>query len=220
MKSKIMIAILLLFVAGAIAFFFWFRNHGFSARAEPSWIEARLARHARRIATPANAKETKNPFPVTEANMTEAREHFVEHCSTCHGIDGRGNTVIGRNLYPKVPPMTDANTQQLTDGELFYIISNGVRFTGMPAWGGEDTPESIWALVAFIRRLPKLSPEEIKLMQEMAAGAGDAKGGEKEGHGMNEMPGMKGMKDEKKDEHKDTGHGGQGGHKSATPHTH
>ena len=53
MKSKILIALLLFFVAGAIAFFFWFRNHGFSARAEPSWIEARLARHARRI--PASA---------------------------------------------------------------------------------------------------------------------------------------------------------------------
>jgi hypothetical protein len=66
--------------------------------------------------------------------------------------------------------MTQADTQQLTDGELFYIISNGVRFTGMPAFGGEDSPESIWALVSFIRRLPKLSPEEIKQLQEMAEG--------------------------------------------------
>lgn len=219
MKSKIMIAILLLFVAGAIAFFFWFRNHGFSARAEPSWIEARLARHARRIATPAHAKETKNPFPATDANLAEACEHFVEHCSTCHGIDGRGNTIIGRNLYPKAPPMTDANTQQLTDGELFYIISNGVRFTGMPAWGGEDSPESIWALVAFIRRLPKLSPEEIKLMQEIAAGAGDHKTDEAGESGMKEMPGMKGEKNIK-GEGKDAGQSGQGGRKSVKPHPH
>jgi mono/diheme cytochrome c family protein len=171
MRSKVFILVLLLFVAGAVALFLWFRSHGFSARAEPSWIEAKLARHARRIATPANAKETKNPFPVTDASLTEAREHYVEHCSLCHGIDGRGQTVIGRNLYPKVPPMTDADTQQLTDGELFYIISNGVRFTGMPAWSSEDSPESIWALVSFIRKLPTLSPEEIKRMQEMAAGA-------------------------------------------------
>lgn len=217
-----MIAILLLFVAGAIAFFFWFRNHGFSARAEPSWIEARLARHARRIATPANAKETKNPFPATEVSMVEAREHFVEHCSMCHGIDGRGQTVIGRNLYPKVPPMTDADTQQLTDGELFYIISNGVRFTGMPAWGGEDSPESIWGLVAFIRRLPKLSPEEIKLMQEMATGASDHKADEENKSGMKEMPGMKGVKDEKstKGERQSADPEGQGRRKSVKPHSH
>jgi mono/diheme cytochrome c family protein len=218
-KSIVLAAVLLLFVAGAVALFLWFRNHGFSARAEPSWIEAKLARHARRIATPANAKEAQNPFPKTEASLTEAREHFVEHCSMCHGIDGRGQTVIGRNLYPKVPPMTDADTQQLTDGELFYIISNGVRFTGMPAWGGEDSPESIWGLVTFIRRLPKLSPEEIKLMQQIAAGADEHKTGEA---GMEEMPGMKGMKDEKdtKDEGKAAGQNNQGKRKPAKPHPH
>ena len=146
MKAKILIVVFLLFVAGAVALFWWIRSHGFSARAEPSWIEKKLAQHARRMATPADAKEMKNPFPETEASLTEAREHFVEHCSMCHGIDGRGQTAIGRNLYPKVPLMTDADTQQLTDGELFYIISNGVRFTGMPAWGGEDIPESLWGL--------------------------------------------------------------------------
>jgi len=221
-KSKILISVLLLFVAGAGALFLWFRSHGFSAREEPSWVEARLAWHARRIATPANAKEAKNPFPETEASLTEAREHFVEHCSMCHGIDGRGQTVIGRNLYPKVPPMTDADTQQLTDGELFYIISNGVRFTGMPAWGGEDSPESIWGLVAFIRRLPKLSPEEIKLMQQMATGAGDHATGEAGESGMKGMPGMEGTKDERKtrDESKDAGQGGHGGRKSVEPHSH
>ena len=222
MKSKILIVVLLLFVAGAAALFFWVRNHGFSARAEPSWIEARLARHARRIATPANAKETKNPFPVTDASLSEAREHFVEHCAMCHGIDGRGQTVIGRNLYPKVPPMTDADTQQLTDGELFYIISNGVRFTGMPAWGGEDSPESIWALVAFIRRLPKLSPEEIKQMQEMAAGAGDHQTMEGGGQEMKEMPGMKETKEGKsaEDKRESAGQSGRGARKTVKPHQH
>lgn len=220
-KSIILTAVLLLFVAGMVALFLWFRSHGFSARAEPSWIEARLARHARKIATPAEAKGTKNPFPETEASLAEAREHYVEHCSMCHGIDGRGQTVIGRNLYPKVPPMTDADTQQLSDGELYYIISNGVRFTGMPAWGGEDSPESIWGLVAFIRRLPKLSPEEIKLMQEMAADAGDHATGEAGESGMKGMPEMEGTKDERKtrDESKDAGQR-QGRRKSLKPHTH
>ena len=154
--------------------------------------------------------------------MAEAREHFVEHCSMCHGIDGRGQTVIGRNLYPKVPPLTDADTQQLTDGELFYIISNGVRFTGMPAWGGEDSPESIWGLVAFIRRLPKLSPEEIKLMQEMATGEDDQKTDEKGEPRMEAMPGMKGMKDEqdRKGESQKAEDRGKSKRKSVKPHSH
>lgn len=168
---KIGIIVILLLVAGVVSLLLYVRNHGFSAREKPSRLEEIMARHARRIATPAGAKELKNPHPQTEASMAEAREHFVEHCSICHGIDGRGATTIGRNLYPKVPDMTDQQTQQLTDGELFYIITNGIRFTGMPAWGGEDSPESIWALVAFIRRLPQLTPEELKQMQEQAGGA-------------------------------------------------
>lgn len=170
-KKITIIVVVLAALAGAISFVIWFRNRGFSAREKPSWIETVLARQARKISTPAGAKELKNPHPVTDASTAEAREHFVEHCSACHGSTGRGDTLYGRNLYPKVPDMTQADTQQLTDGELFYIISNGVRFTGMPAFGGEDSPESIWGLVSFIRRLPNLTPEEIKQLQEMAEGS-------------------------------------------------
>ncbi len=171
---KIGIIVILLLIAGAVSLFLYVRNHGFSAREKPSRLEEIMARNARRIATPAGAKELKTPHPQTEASMAEAREHFLAHCSICHGIDGRGATTIGRNLYPKVPDMTDQQTQDLTDGELFYIITNGVRFTGMPAWGGADSPESIWALVAFIRRLPQLTPEELKRMQEQAGAHGES----------------------------------------------
>jgi mono/diheme cytochrome c family protein len=172
-RKRIVVLILLLGVlVGCGALLVWVRNHGFSAREQPSWIETVLARRARRIATPAWSKELKNPHPVTETSMAEARAHFVGHCSICHGIDGHGDTLIGRNVYPKVPDMTKAETQQLSDGELYYILTNGVRFTAMPAFGGEDSPESIWSLVSFIRRLPQLPPEELKQLQELA-GAGE-----------------------------------------------
>jgi mono/diheme cytochrome c family protein len=167
-KRIVLPVLLLIVLAGCVTLVVWFLNHGFSAREEPSWIETVLARHARRIATPAGSKELKNPHPVTEASMAEAREHFVAHCSICHGIDGRGDTLIGRNVYPKVPDMTNAETQELADGELYYIITNGVRFTAMPAFGDEDSSESIWALVSFIRRLPQLTPDELKQLQELA----------------------------------------------------
>jgi mono/diheme cytochrome c family protein len=169
-KKIAVFVVILAALAGVIYFVIWFSNHGFSARENPSWVETVVARQARKTATPAGAKELKNPQPVTEASTAEAREHFVEHCSVCHGSTGRGDTLYGRNLYPKVPDLTQADTQQLTDGELFYIISNGVRFTGMPAFGGEDSSESIWWLVSFIRRLPKLNPDEIKQLQRMAEG--------------------------------------------------
>jgi len=78
--------------------------------------------------------------------------------------------VIGRGLYPKPPDMRQTETQNLTDGELYYIIHNGVRFTGMPGFG-EDTSNTqdldSWKLVHFIRRLPKLTAEEVEQMKEM-----------------------------------------------------
>lgn len=149
------------------------RGHGFSAREQPSWMERTMALNARKIATPADAKSLANPRQQQTAEMiAEADEHFVEHCSICHGIDGRGDTNIGRNLYPKVPDMSQQDTQQLSDGELYFIISNGIRLTGMPAWGSEDKPEAIWDLVSLIRRLPKLFPEELQRLQNAAREAG------------------------------------------------
>jgi mono/diheme cytochrome c family protein len=169
---SLLFAILLVALAlGGI--YVYARGHGFSAREQPTWMERTMARNARKIATPAEAKTLKSPREQQTAEMiAEADEHFVEHCGSCHGIDGRGDTVIGRNLYPKVPDMSAPDTQQLADGELYYIISNGIRLTGMPAWGSEDKPEAIWDLVSLIRRLPKLSPDEQQRLQKAAREAG------------------------------------------------
>ncbi|MGH9862631.1 MAG: c-type cytochrome [Candidatus Acidiferrales bacterium] len=168
--KKLLVILGVLFLAGLAYLGLAVARHGFSAREKPSRVEEFLARQARKIATPAGARELKNPYPSTSESLAEARAHWVEHCALCHGLDGSGDTTIGRNLYPKAPDMSDTQTQALGDGELFYVISNGVRFTGMPAWGSEDSPEEIWKLVSFIRRLPNLSPEELKLMEELAAG--------------------------------------------------
>ena len=171
MRRIIVTVLVTLFVIAAVlgGFLWWMRGHGFSARAEPAWMEKVMARNARKIATPPDAINLKNPRTTQTAEMiSEADEHFVEHCGMCHGADGKGKTLIGQNLYPKTPDMTLPDTQQLSDGELYYIISNGVRLTGMPAWGSEDKPEAIWDLVALIRRLPKPSPEESKRLESLA----------------------------------------------------
>lgn len=168
--TKAMIAVGLLLAAGLGYLGVSIARHGFSARDMPSRLEKFLAQHARKIAAPAGAKELKNPYPVTADTLTSARAHWVSQCAICHGLDGTGNTIVGRNLYPKAPDMRDAFTQGLSDGELFYIIKNGVRFTGMPAWGSEHSPEDTWELVSFIRRLPQLTPDELKLMERLAAG--------------------------------------------------
>lgn len=176
-RAKVILyAIFLLALAGALTFMLWVRSHRFGTQGEPSWAERSLARYARKMAMPDAARNLKNPNPLTPESLAHAREHWVAHCSTCHAIDGRGNTPIGRNLFPRVPDLTALDTQQRTDGELFFIISNGVRFTGMPGWGREDTPESIWELVGFIRRLPRLDPKEIEAMRSQSESGSTASG--------------------------------------------
>lgn len=141
---------------------------GFAARDKPSAIEARVARAARSLALPAHAKMLINPLNITPDVLAHARAHWADHCATCHANDGSGDTAIGRNLYPKAPDMRAADTQALTDGELYYVVQNGIRLSGMPAWGERvDDDKDSWALVVLIRHLPKLEAEEILDMERM-----------------------------------------------------
>ena len=95
--------------------------------------------------------------------MQEAREHFIARCAICHGNDGRGRTQIGQSLYPRVPDLLSPQTQNLTDGQIHYIIANGVQLTGMPAWNNphQETEDDSWKLVLFIRHLSPLTVEEL-----------------------------------------------------------
>lgn len=137
-------------------------SHCCGARQTPSSVEIYLARIVRRWSLPSGTNQNKNPFASSPELIQEASRHFADHCASCHGNDGSGNTEIGRNLYPPAPDMRLHATQQLTDGELYYIIHNGVRWSGMPAWGGPgDDPDS-WKLVWFIRHLPSLTPVELR----------------------------------------------------------
>jgi len=152
----IVIAIALITVAAASVL-----HDGLSSRAKPTAFESMLARNARHLAIPAGARSMQNPAAETPENLRDARLHFADHCAICHANDGSGDTLIGRNLYPKPPDLRREETQKLADGELFWIIENGVRFTGMPAFGGaQGSEQDSWKLVRFIRHLPRLTEEE------------------------------------------------------------
>ena len=140
-----------------------FLHDGLSARATPTKFEIMVARNARHLATPASARLAQNPLLVSAEDLRDARLHFADHCAICHANDGGGQTMIGGGLYPKPPDLRLPETQNLTDGELFWIIENGVRFTGMPAFsngGGHGGMLDSWKLVHFIRHLPHLTATE------------------------------------------------------------
>jgi len=145
------------------------QGRGFSTRDQPMAVERWVAREARSMATPAAAKSRTNPIGNSPEVMEAARAHWADHCASCHANDGSGDTVVGKNLYPPAPDMRLPATQQLTDGELFYIIQNGIRLTGMPAWGTGSVhdEEDSWKLVHFIRHLPQVTLEEKKAMEKL-----------------------------------------------------
>jgi mono/diheme cytochrome c family protein len=169
-------AFLLFVVVGAIgagAAVWYIQRHGLSARAEPTTLETEIALRLRHLSIPADQRSRPNPLKPTAENIHDGMEHFADHCAICHSNSGVGDTPLARGLYPHPPIMREERTQSLTDGELFSIIQNGIRFTGMPAFGDQHNEEAAWKLVLFIRHLPKQTPQEIAEMEKLNPKAPD-----------------------------------------------
>ena len=164
--NAFLVLLVLVILAGAGAVLY-VTGTGLSAREKPGAVETLVARTVRNLAVARRASDLRNPVEQTPAVIAAGRAHFADHCAICHANNGSGNTEMGRNLFPKAPDMRLAPTQELTDGELFWIIENGIRFTGMPAWstGTREGEEASWHLVHFIRRLPDITEAEIEEME-------------------------------------------------------
>ena len=165
LAGAVTLAILL---AGAGVVYLKTIAHGLSARARPTAFEDFAASIAKDLALPAGVKQQQNPVPASAESLAEARAHWADHCAACHANDGSGQVPMGQGMYPQAPDMRAEKTQRKTDGELFYVIENGIRLSGMPAWGGTaHGREDSWKLVRFIRHLPTMSPEEIKQLEAL-----------------------------------------------------
>jgi len=162
---KTVSVILLALAVAAVAYGAALVRRGFSALATPSALEEFAATTARKLAVPSSYRQLHNPITPSTDNIRRGMAHFADHCATCHGNDGAGQTVYGKGLYPKPPDMRAAGTQNKSDGELYYTIDNGVRLSGMPAFSKIHTPEQTWRLVLFIRHLPQITPEELEEMK-------------------------------------------------------
>lgn len=146
---------------------------GFRATATPSRFEVVTARAIRNLAIPRRERSRKNPLRGSPEVLREAHEEFNARCAVCHGTDGSGKTQMGVNLYPRVPDLRSSVTQNLSDGELHYIIENGVQLTGMPAWGNshQEPHDNSWKFVLLIRSLNPLTRAENLEQAQAAASA-------------------------------------------------
>ena len=107
-------------------------------------------------------------------------EHFAAHCAVCHGAPGVPKGDIAKGLYPQPPNLADA-AKQFSTAELFWIVKNGIKMSGMPSWA-DHSDDELWATVAFIEKLPGITEQDYAqlLMASMARGGyhhpGDADG--------------------------------------------
>jgi len=172
MRTKLIVFIIVVGL-GFVGAFGWMGYQlfttGFSAKAEPHALEVLMAQQIRHLAIPIEKRNMRNPIPLTPDVMKESLAHFADHCALCHANDGSGQTPIGKNVYPKAPDLRLADTQSMSDGEIFWIIHHGIRFTAMAAWGEGDPAEDkgSWKLVHFIRHLPQLTTDELDQMKAL-----------------------------------------------------
>ena len=123
---------------------------------------------------------------VTDTTVVRGTEHFAAHCASCHGAPGVPRGETGERLYPQPADLTHA-ADRYTPGELFWILKNGIKMSGMPSWA-DHSDDELWSSVAFIEKLPTMSDADYgKLIME------SMKQGGRHSHdmpGMGAMPGM------------------------------
>lgn len=145
-----------------------------------------IAAHARDIAVP----------PLDDAHrIGEGAEHYAAMCAGCHLAPGAADTEIRRGLYPQPPKL--AELDGLPPGQAFWVVKHGVKLTAMPAWGTSHDDAQIWNIVAFLQKLPHLSPDEYKQLTAAASGHdhdhhehghGEDADHDHAGHGDNDQP--------------------------------
>jgi mono/diheme cytochrome c family protein len=116
-----------------------------------------MANAAKDVAIPIQAESKSNPLPDSDEVVQQGRQIYADSCALCHAADGHGRTDLGQNMYPPAMDMTSPHVQHWTDAELFWIIQNGVRLTGMPAWKASISEDNTWKLARFIHHLPQLN---------------------------------------------------------------
>jgi mono/diheme cytochrome c family protein len=184
-KFLLGIVVLLLLVGAAAAFVIETGRVPIAATTPPDVVD-RVAITAKFKAVVHNAAGLQVTLPADAASVAKGRDHYVENCLPCHGAPGVKPAEFAEGMNPK-PPDIDGQLQNYNDAQLFWVIKNGLRATGMPGFGVNHKDEEIAAIAAFVRHTPHLSPEERK---DLAAAAphedhhheGAAAPGEEEPH--------------------------------------
>ena len=140
-----------------------------SARQKPGRLETAVMQRVKFWAIQRRASAPTEQLERTPENLRSGRSHFEEHCAVCHGLDGRGQSLIGRGLNPPVPDLASPSVQAWRDADLFWIIQNGIRFTGMPGFEDTHSDTETLQLVLYMREFARMSDQDRQALLEQAA---------------------------------------------------
>jgi mono/diheme cytochrome c family protein len=157
--TGIIIGVVLVMFAGMAILYSGFIN--MAATTKPSRIEEKIGHELFERSMEKRASNKKNPYSTNDpAALASGIEHYQENCLICHGAPGVEPSEIGKGLNPSAPVLDLDEIQEMNDGQLYWTIENGIRMTGMPAFGPTHSADEIWKIVAFVRHLPELSDDE------------------------------------------------------------
>lgn len=148
----VVLAIVLVLIA--IAVIYGINRASISALGEPGATETSIANRVRGWYVSRGTRDVPSPtVPDNEASVTAGDGLFGMECASCHGSDGRKPAPIGQSMYPRVPSLSSPAVQSLSDKEVFWVIKNGIRLSGMPGFGRINTDDEIWQLTYYVRSL-------------------------------------------------------------------
>jgi mono/diheme cytochrome c family protein len=153
-----------LLLAGVIGLVVWSGSYNVAATSLPGKMEKKFAAFALNRAIQKRAPVKSNPFTKPE-DVRAGLVHYKENCLDCHGAPGVEESEFGQGLNPPAPDLTLPSMQRMRDGELFWVVSNGIRMTGMPAFSPTHKEDEIWKIVAFVRHLPEITKEEQQILK-------------------------------------------------------
>jgi mono/diheme cytochrome c family protein len=130
-----------------------------AATVPPRGLEKAIATATLKRSIARRAPKTENPLSGPDV-VRAGLAHYREMCVTCHGAPGVDSSEIGEGLNPPAPDLTLGGVQGMSDGELFWVVQQGIRMTGMPAFGPTHKDAEIWKIVAFLRHLPQITKDE------------------------------------------------------------
>jgi mono/diheme cytochrome c family protein len=169
-KVLLTVLVVLVLQAAALLMVMWSGGYNVSTRNHDNKVVNWFLDHGTTRSVQQHAKGIRPP-PLTDPQLLQTGSHlYDEMCTTCHGAPGVTPGEMADGLWPEAPDLAKA-VPDWTAAELFWITKYGIKFTAMPAWGPAHKDAKIWAIVAFLQKLPRLSPEDYQAMMSKAQGA-------------------------------------------------